>query len=80
MVWDRMEAKWKQFRGAAQRQWSRLTDEDLDAVGGHKDALAARIQERYGIEKAEAGRRVADWMKEPGALDDWNDNKPILDM
>jgi uncharacterized protein YjbJ (UPF0337 family) len=80
MAWDRIEANWKQFRGMAQKQWSKLTDEDLEAAAGREEALAARIQERYGVEKEEAGRQIKEWMKEPGVLDDWNDTKPILDM
>ena len=30
MNWDVIEGKWKQFKGEAQVQWGKLTDDDLD--------------------------------------------------
>jgi uncharacterized protein YjbJ (UPF0337 family) len=80
MDWERVEGNWLQLKGKAKKQWGKLTDNDLDVIAGREEELAGRIQERYGIEKAEAQRQIADWMKEPGVLDDWNDTKPILDM
>ncbi|HWT29591.1 MAG TPA: CsbD family protein [Propylenella sp.] len=80
MSWDRVEAGWKQLKANVQRQWGRLTDDDVDSIGGRREELAARIQERYAIEKAEADRQIEDWLKEPGVLDDWNDRRAILDM
>jgi uncharacterized protein YjbJ (UPF0337 family) len=80
MDWDRVEGNWTQFRAKVQKQWSKLTEEDLEEAAGRREELAARIQKRYGLEKAAANREIEDWMKEPGVLDDWNDRRPILDM
>jgi uncharacterized protein YjbJ (UPF0337 family) len=80
MAWDRIEGNWKQFKGTVQKQWGKLTDDDLDVIAGRQEELAGRIQQRYGIEKDEAHRQISEWMKEPGVLDDWNDTRPILDM
>jgi uncharacterized protein YjbJ (UPF0337 family) len=56
MNWDRIEGNWKQFAGKVKEKWGKLTDDDLTAIGGKKDQLVGRIQERYGIEKDKAAR------------------------
>lgn len=61
MNWDQIKGKWTQFKGNAKQQWGELTDDDLDKAEGHKDVLAGRIQERYGIEKEEAERQIDEW-------------------
>lgn len=58
MNWDVIEGKWKQFKGEAQVQWGKLTDDDLDRIEGNRDKLVGAIQERYGIEKDEAEKQV----------------------
>lgn len=61
MNWDRVEGKWKQFKGSAKENWGDLTDDDLDRVDGKRDQLVGKIQERYGIAKDEAEKQVDDW-------------------
>ena len=63
MNWDRIEGNWKQFKGKAREQWGDLTDDDLDVVGGKRQQLAGKIQERYGLAKDEAERQIDDWLK-----------------
>jgi uncharacterized protein YjbJ (UPF0337 family) len=62
MNWDRIEGNWKQFRGKAQQQWGKLTNDDLDQVEGRRVELIGKIQERYGIAKDEAERQVDTWL------------------
>ena len=61
MNWNQVEGNWEQFKGKAQKQWGKLTNDDLDVIEGQRDQLVGRIQERYGIEKDEARRQVEDW-------------------
>jgi len=70
MNWDQVEGKWKQMRGEAKTRWGKLTDDDLDVVGGQRDKLVGRVQERYGIAKDQAQSEVDDWNK---SLRDEND-------
>jgi uncharacterized protein YjbJ (UPF0337 family) len=63
MNWDRIEGNWKQFKGKAREQWGDLTDDDLDVVGGKRQQLAGKIQERYGLAKDEVDRQIDDWLK-----------------
>ena len=61
MNWDRIQGNWKQFKGQAQQQWGKLTNDDLDVVEGRREELVGRIQEKYGIARDEAERQVRDW-------------------
>lgn len=63
MNWDRIEGNWKQFRGKAQEQWGKLTNDELDRIEGNRDQLIGRIQERYGVARNEAERQVREWEK-----------------
>jgi uncharacterized protein YjbJ (UPF0337 family) len=57
-------------KGSVRTRWGKLTDDDLDVIGGQKDQLVGKIQERYGIQKDEAQRQVEDWNR---TLDEEND-------
>jgi uncharacterized protein YjbJ (UPF0337 family) len=61
MAWDQIEGTWKQFKGKVKETWGELTDDELDQVAGKRDVLLGKIQERYGIEKDEAERRLRDF-------------------
>ncbi len=69
MNWDRIEGNWKQIKGLAKEKWGKLTDDDVDVVAGRRDQLAGKIQERYGLAKADAERQVAEWQRT--ATDQW---------
>ena len=58
---DVFQGKWKQLRGSIKEKWGKLTDDEFDQMGGHRDQLIGKIQERYGIQKDEAERQVKDW-------------------
>jgi uncharacterized protein YjbJ (UPF0337 family) len=51
---DILKGKWKKMRGQAKQWWGRLTDDDLDRIGGSLDELAGTLQERYGYAREEA--------------------------
>ena len=61
MNWDRIEGNWTKFKGKAQQQWGKLTDDDWDVVAGKRDELVGRIQERYGKARDEAEDEVDSW-------------------
>jgi uncharacterized protein YjbJ (UPF0337 family) len=58
MNWDMIEGNWKQFKGKARQQWGKLTDDDFENIGGKKDVLVGKIQEKYGKSREEAEREV----------------------
>lgn len=63
MNWDEVQGKWKQMTGRVQKEWGKLTDDDLDQVEGDRDRLVGKIQEQYGVARDEADKQVDRWMK-----------------
>jgi uncharacterized protein YjbJ (UPF0337 family) len=49
---------WTQFRTDVQSQWSRLTERDLDAINGDREALARKLQELYGFDEDEVEQEI----------------------
>ncbi|MBO9422098.1 CsbD family protein [Labrenzia sp. R4_2] len=64
MNWDQIEGNWKEFKGKAQAQWGKLTDDEIDRVDGRRTELAGLIQQKYGKTREEAEREVDQWMSE----------------
>jgi uncharacterized protein YjbJ (UPF0337 family) len=64
MNWDSIEGGWKQFKGKARQKWGRLTDGDLDKIGGKKDELVGTVQRVYGKSKEEADKECEDFARE----------------
>jgi uncharacterized protein YjbJ (UPF0337 family) len=62
MNWDQLTGQWKQMQGVIKEKWGKLTDDDLTQIAGKRDQFIGKVQERYGIAKEEAQRRVDEWM------------------
>jgi uncharacterized protein YjbJ (UPF0337 family) len=62
--WDQVEGNWKQWQGAIQRQWGKLTNDDLDVIRGDRTRLTGILQERYGREKEELEREIEQFVKD----------------
>ena len=63
MNWNQVEGNWEQFKGKAQAQWGKLTNDDLDVIKGNRTALVGKIQERYGKAQEEVEREVDEWSR-----------------
>ena len=61
---DVFEGKWKQVRGEAKVWWGKLTDDDLDKVGGQFDVFAGLLQEKYGYSRERAEEEIEKQMNE----------------
>jgi uncharacterized protein YjbJ (UPF0337 family) len=61
---DIFEGKWKQVRGEAKLWWGKLTDDDLDKVGGQFDVFAGLLQEKYGYSREQAEAEIEKQMNE----------------
>ena len=58
---EQIIGNWQQFKGEAQRQWGKLTNDQLDVINGDRMKLTGKIQEAYGIAKEEAEEQVRNW-------------------
>jgi uncharacterized protein YjbJ (UPF0337 family) len=63
MGWDEIERSWNELKGEVKRQWSKLTDEDVELIKGKYAELLGLLQERYGHAKEQAEREINDWAK-----------------
>ena len=63
MGWDEVERSWNELKGEVKRQWSKLTDEDVELIKGKYTELLGLLQERYGHAKERAEREINDWAK-----------------
>ncbi len=51
---DIFEGKWKQLRGQVKVWWGKLSDDDLEKVGGKFEKLIGVLQEKYGYTRQQA--------------------------
>ncbi len=60
---NKLEIKgdWNILKGKLKQKWGELTDDDLDQIGGRKDQLVGKLQERKGIARDQAEREVREW-------------------
>ena len=61
MNWDQIKGNWNQLKGKAQKEWGKLTDDDMKIIEGEQTQLVGRIQERYGYTREQAEKAVAEW-------------------
>ena len=55
---DIFQGKWKQLRGQVRSWWGKLTDDDVEKVGGNYDKLTGLLQEKYGYTKEQAEAEI----------------------
>jgi uncharacterized protein YjbJ (UPF0337 family) len=53
-----LKSQWKQLRGKAKEKWGKLTNDDLDTIGGQFDQLVGIIQEKYELTRSKAEAEV----------------------
>ena len=61
MDWERIAGNWKHYKQSVRSRWGRITEEELDLIGGRRAQLAAHIQELYGISKDAAQMQLESW-------------------
>lgn len=66
MNWDQVKGQWLQVKGKVKEKWGKLTDDDLTLIGGKKDQLVGKLQERYGFEKEQAETELSSFIDTVG--------------
>lgn len=61
MNWDQVEGNWKQVKGSVRERWGELTDDDLDVIGGKREKLLGKIQEKYGVAREAAEKQIEEY-------------------
>ena len=65
---DMAEATWLQVREQTRKWWDKLTDEDLERIGGKSERLADALQEKYGYTRQNAESQSDRWMHDHQAV------------
>jgi uncharacterized protein YjbJ (UPF0337 family) len=63
MDWNTIEVMWKEAKRKVQSKWEKLTDEDLEIIGGRRDRLETQIHQRYGFAPNHVSKEVDDWVR-----------------
>jgi uncharacterized protein YjbJ (UPF0337 family) len=61
---DVFDGMWKQMKGNVREWWGKLTDDDVEKIGGKKDKLLGALQERYGYTRERADEEVSRRVRE----------------
>ena len=62
-----IKGKWTQLKGSVQKQWGKLTDDEVDQIEGDAVKLSGLLQERYGQSKEEAEQSIDEWQRRNAA-------------
>ena len=60
---DTIQGRWKEIKGSVREKWGRITDDEVDQIGGSREKLEGTIQRAYGKTKDEVRREVDDWAR-----------------
>lgn len=61
---DILRGKWKQVRGQIRAWWGKLTDNDVEEIGGRWEKLVGLLQEKYGYTREYAEEEVKRRLRE----------------
>jgi uncharacterized protein YjbJ (UPF0337 family) len=62
MNWNEVEGKWKQMKGSVREKWGKLTDDDMQMIGGKRDQFIGKLQERYSMSHEQANKDLDMWL------------------
>ena len=59
---DILKGQWKQIKGEVQKQWGKLTSDELDVINGDRVKLEGRLQEKYGYTRDQVKQEIDDFL------------------
>jgi len=59
--WTKLQDNWEGSVASIQAQWGELSNEDLMAVGGDREALVMLLQDRYSLDRDQAEQQLNDF-------------------
>ena len=54
-----LEGKWAQVKGEVQKQWGKLTNDDLDVIAGNREKLIGKLQDKHDMTREQAEAEVS---------------------
>lgn len=59
---DILKGSWSELKGKIREQWGKLTDDEIEQIGGNYDQLVGRLRQRYGYTVEEGKRKVNEFV------------------
>jgi len=69
MNWEQVAGKWKQFKGIAQQQWSRVSGNYAGVVAGLRQRTLGRTRAAQGAKQEVNDENLAEWRKRQHKID-----------
>lgn len=63
---DRFAQEWQSLKATVRSKFSRLTDEDVNAVDGRYDEFSSRLGKTYGYDQARTDDEISRFVSEGG--------------
>ena len=61
-TWNQVEGHWTEMKGKVKQQWAKLTDDDLNAIGGKREQLEGAIERRYAMARDKVHTDIDSWL------------------
>lgn len=62
MRWETVQGRWPAYRLRFKEAFREMSDEDLHALPADRNEILGLLNEKYGVEPADADRRFEDWL------------------
>ena len=63
MNWDQISHNWNAVSRTIMLTWGKLSEADLAAISGQREALVSAVQQRYALSLSVAETRVDDFAR-----------------
>ncbi|MFA5515279.1 MAG: CsbD family protein [Desulfuromonadales bacterium] len=62
---EKFAVRWHLLKGKAREFWGELTGDEIEWIGGRRDQLVGKLEEKYGMSHEEAERQVDEFISRP---------------
>ena len=66
---DILKGQWKQIKGSVQKNWGKLTNDEVDQIQGDSNKLIGKLQEKYGYTRSQAESEVNKFLNKHNFVD-----------
>ena len=63
MEWTQMKSDWTKVRPKIHTKWDKLTESDLTQIGGKRDELVRKLEQRYSFDHKKAETAADEFVK-----------------
>ena len=64
MFREEFEKKWHEIKGKLHGKWNKLSNEDIERIGGKYDNFLNKLQKKYNFTREQAEHEIQQWQGE----------------